>query len=325
MSPLRMAEWAATAERAGFESVWVTEAFWDAIVPLTLMTQTTSRVRLGTACAIVARHPYPAQMAWTGIDELSQGRLVLGLADGPSGPNASWWGVRPESPVQRMREHVELLRLMLSSRSGSVDYEGAYYKLAAFQRYAVPKRERIPILIGATRPSMLRLAGEIADGYVAAALNSIAHFHDVVLPSLEDGLARAGRRREDLELAAVRICSVADDAQRAREVARKTIAFYAGIAPRLAEVLDHEGFGAERRELEAAFEVGDVSGATACIPDEAVDRLAIAGTPDVCRERLAVFSREFDTVILYPPTFGLEQAEIEENHQAVIATFSSEV
>jgi alkanesulfonate monooxygenase SsuD/methylene tetrahydromethanopterin reductase-like flavin-dependent oxidoreductase (luciferase family) len=323
MSPLEMAQWATAAENSGFESVWVTEAFWDAIVPLTLMSQTTSRVRLGAACAIVARNPHPAQMAWAGIDEVSQGRLVIGLADGPSGPNANWWGTRPQRPVQRMREHVELIRLMLASHADNVDYQGRYYVLRDFQRWALPMRERIPILIGATRPPMLRLAGEIADGYIGAALNSTAYFHDIVMPSLEQGLERSGRTRDDLELAAVRICSIDNDVHRAREIARRTIAFYAGIAPRLAEVLDHEGFSSERRDVESAFLIGDIEAAAASIPDEAVDRLALAGTPDMCREHLAGFARDFDTVILYPPALGLDKGAVEEHHRVVIETFAS--
>jgi alkanesulfonate monooxygenase SsuD/methylene tetrahydromethanopterin reductase-like flavin-dependent oxidoreductase (luciferase family) len=323
MSPADMAGWAATAERAGFESVWVTEAFWDAIVPLSLMSRTTERVRLGTACAIVGRHPHPAQMAWVGIDDVSDGRLVLGLADGPSGPNSSWWGTRTVAPARRMREHIELLRLMFSAHSGrTIDYEGNEYLVHGFQRWVKPRRERIPILVGATQPSMLRLAGELADGYVAAALNAPAHFREVVWPSIEHGMAHAGRSRRDLEVASVRICSVAERRDHARQMAKTTIAFYAGIAPRLAEVLDHCGYATERAAVEAAFLAGDITRAASRVPEGAVDAVAIAGTPDEARTQLAEFGADFDTVILYPPTFGLEKGQIEENHRAIVETFA---
>jgi alkanesulfonate monooxygenase SsuD/methylene tetrahydromethanopterin reductase-like flavin-dependent oxidoreductase (luciferase family) len=323
MSPVEMAQWAATAEQAGFESVWVTEGYWDAVVPLTLMTQTTTRVRLGAACAIVGRHPYPAQLAWAGIESASRGRLVLGLADGPSGPNSSWWGGRPSDPVRRMREHLELTRLMLTTHSGRVaDFHGNHYTVERFQRWVPPERDHIPILLGATQPGMLRLAGEVADGYVAAALNSPAHFHEVVRPNLELGLERSGRSIDDLEVAAVRICSVADNAARAREVARTTIAFYAGIAPRLADVLDHEGFSLERREIENAFRLGGVSAAAAFVPEAAVERLAIAGTPAQCKDQFTALGADLDTVILYPPALGLDKREMEESYHAVVETFA---
>jgi alkanesulfonate monooxygenase SsuD/methylene tetrahydromethanopterin reductase-like flavin-dependent oxidoreductase (luciferase family) len=324
MSPVEMARWAAHAEAAGFESVWVTEAYWDAVVPLALMTQTTSHVRLGAACAIVGRHPYPSQLAWAGLDAASEGRLVVGLADGPSGPNSNWWGARAREPVRRMREHLELTRLMLSTHSGQVaDFHGEYYEVDGFQRWKAPQRDRIPMLIGATQPAMLRLAGELADGYVAAALNSVTHFHDIVRPNLEEGLALSGRSLRDIEVACARICSVADDPARAREIARLTIAFYAGIAPRLADVLEHEGYARERRDVETRFERAGLVAAAAAVPEAAVERLAIAGTPAESREQLAQLAADFDTVILYPPSLGLQKREAEECHEAVLETFGS--
>jgi len=324
LSPPEMAQWAARAELAGFESVWVTEGNWDAVVPLSLMTQTTTHVRLGAACAIVGRHPFPAQLAWAGIDSASRGRLVLGLGDGPSGANASWWGARPADPVRRMREHVELLRSMLGAHTGGAfDFHGDYYSVERFTRWERPERERIPILLGATQPRMLRLAGELADGYVAAALNSPAHFREVVRPNLERGLRASRRSKSQFEVATLRICSVAEDGARAREVARSTIAFYAGIAPKLAEVLDHEGFTLERAQIETAFRSGGASAAAAYVPAAAIERLAIAGTPEECREQLDDFGTDYDTVILYPPTLGLGKQELEHTLQALIETFAA--
>lgn len=324
MTPSEMAGWARRAEDSGFESVWVTEAFWDVLVPLTLMASDTSKVRIGTACAIVSRQPHIAQLGFTGLDQVSGGRLVLGLADGPSGPNSDWHGPQPERPARRMREHVELIRLMIEAHSGKqVGYHGDYYDIGSFSRWAVPVRDSIPILLGVMSPAMCRLAGDIADGYIGAALNSSRHFDEVVAPNIRAGRARSGRDGVPFEFASVRICSVSEDGRRAREVAKRTIAFYAGIAPALGAVLDHHGYANVRRKCEKAVAAWDFDKAAAAIPDEVVDITAVAGTPDEARDRLAEYGQGLDTVILYPPSLGLDKAEIEEAHTALLETFGA--
>lgn len=324
MTPDEMAAWARRAEERGFESVWVTEAFWDALVPLTLMAKATTRVRLGTACAIVSRQPHVAQLGFAGVDRVSGGRLVLGLADGPSGPNSDWHGVRPKSPAKRMREHVELMGLMIAAHSGKqIEFHGDYYDITSFGRWAVPARDSIPVLLGVMTPVMCRLSGEIADGYIGAALNSNRYFDDIVAPNIQEGRARAGREASPFEFASVRICSISEDGQRAREVAKQTIGFYAGIAPALGAVLDHHGFAEVRRSCERAIAAWDFHAAAAAIPDDVVDIVAVAGTPDEARDRLAEYERGLDTVILYPPSLGLEKGEIEEAHVALVETFGN--
>lgn len=325
LTPQEVAAWAVTAERAGFESVWVPEAFWDVIVPLTLIAQATSRIRIGAATALAGRPPHLLHLAMSGIDAVSAGRLSVGLSHGPTGPNEGWYGGRPEKPVRRMREYVEVLRLMLQSYVGPIDYSGEYFELVGYQKWVEPIRESLPILVGGSGPQMIRLSGRVADGFIGAALNSPKFFHEVVQPNLEVGLATSGRQRDDFELASVRICCVNADGDEARRRAKHQLAFYIGIAPALATVLDLHGFSRVREAVAEAFLGGDLPGAIAKIPDDVVGFLAIAGTPQECRDQIKSYEGTLDTILLYPPSIGHSKEMVVENHRLVVETFGDPV
>jgi alkanesulfonate monooxygenase SsuD/methylene tetrahydromethanopterin reductase-like flavin-dependent oxidoreductase (luciferase family) len=322
-SPAEMATRAQLAEERGFDSIWVNEGAFDAIVPLALIAQSTAHVRLGTACAIVGRHPHLAQLAIAGIESISNGRFSPAFADGPSGPNRSWYGPRPSSPLKRMQEYIEILRLMLSASNGDeVNYEGEYYRVDNYRRLSKPIRDKVPLLVGAAGPRMIEVAGSVADGFVAPALNCRRFFDEVAFPHARTGLNAAGRTEDDFEWNSVRICSVDHDRETARARARRQIAFYVGIAPSLANMLNLLGFSSERSVIEAAVAQGDLDAAAGLVPDALVDELTFAGTPDDCQQQFQDFSTGLDTVILYPPAAGLTRAESLQAHSAVIEAFS---
>lgn len=318
-TPKDMVAYACRAETAGFDSVWVNEGVLDFIVPLALMAEATSRIRLGSACAIVGRHPHVTQLALSGLDAASGGRIVPAFSDGPSGANRSWYGPRPARPIRRMHEFIELLRAMLAAVGGELEYTGEYFQIERYRRLSTPVRETIPLLVGATKPRMIRLAGEIADGWIAPALNCRTFFDEIAFPQLDAGLATSSLERTGFERASVRICSVADDEGIARARAARQIAYYVGIAPLLAEMLDLVGLGVARRRIEAAWNDGGLEAAAAAVPDQAIDLLATTGTPCQCRQSLNEFARGLDTVVLYPPVSGLSQEEISDAMSALIA------
>jgi alkanesulfonate monooxygenase SsuD/methylene tetrahydromethanopterin reductase-like flavin-dependent oxidoreductase (luciferase family) len=321
-SPVEMAGWAKLAEERGFNSVWANESVFDVIVPLTLIAQATSRVRLGTACAIVGRHPHLAQLAIAGLESVSNGRLSPAFSAGPSGPNRSWFGPQPRSPLKRMREYIEVLRLMLSAYGGdAVSYQGEYYCVENYRRLSQPVRDEVPLLVGATGPRMIELAGNLADGFIAPALNCRRFFEQIAFPRGRAGLKAAGRPNKDFEWATVRICSVDDDGDRARARARRQIAFYVGIAPSLASMLDLLGFEEEHRIIEEAFLTGGLDAATALVPEALIEELALAGTHEECRKQLRRFAEGLDTIVLYPPGAGLSKSESDQAHAAVIEAF----
>src|SRR3954451_3965648 len=162
------------ADRLGYSSVWVAEAYdSDSPTMLGWLAGQTSQIELGSAILqIPARTPAMTAMTAATLDTLSGGRLRLGL--GVSGPQVSegWHGVRFAHPLARTREYVEIVKLALARKP--VAYDGEHFTLPlpdgpgkALRLTLHPTREHIPIYLAAVGPKNLELAGEIADGWLA--------------------------------------------------------------------------------------------------------------------------------------------------------------
>jgi alkanesulfonate monooxygenase SsuD/methylene tetrahydromethanopterin reductase-like flavin-dependent oxidoreductase (luciferase family) len=147
---------------------------------------------------------------------------------------------------------------------------------------------------------MSELAGEIADGVIIDSPHSTGWIRDRLWPRFEAGLAASGRPRESFDVGVGVICAVDDDPGRARDLARRTIAFYL-MTPYLRDVLEHHGFGPECDEGVRALERGDRDAAARAITDEIVETIAVAGTPGEFREKLRRYDGLVDWVRLNPP------------------------
>src|SRR3954470_19485027 len=124
-------ESARLAEQAGFASVWATE-FYDrsATVSLAAMAQATERIRLGSAIAYAfGRTPVVLAAEARDLDELSGGRLTLGLGTGTRRMQQDWHGLDGEHPAPRMEELVPLIRRMLRPPEGAIEHDGRFYRL----------------------------------------------------------------------------------------------------------------------------------------------------------------------------------------------------
>ncbi|HWT25211.1 MAG TPA: LLM class flavin-dependent oxidoreductase, partial [Solirubrobacteraceae bacterium] len=224
---------AVLADQAGLDSVWISEAWGqDAVSMLGLLAGRTERIALGSGLMqIPARQPAAAAMAAASLDVLSGGRFRLGL--GVSGPQVSegWYGVPFRRPLRRTREYVEIVRLALRRRT--VRYDGEEWTLPlpggsgrALKLLASPVQERIPVYLGAIGPRAIEQTGEIADGWLPFMFDPSAP--DTLLDPLRRGLARAGRAREDIDVAPCVPFAVAADLGAARDAVRPWLAFYLG-------------------------------------------------------------------------------------------------
>ena len=310
------------AEDAGFDSVWVTELWRDAFVPLTAIAMETKRVRIGTAIALVmARSPALMELHASSVDELSGGRLVLGIGPGPKAWNENWHGVRFYPPAPYLREYTEVLRLMWTAHSGrSIDYEGKYLKIRGYQRFPVPYRERIPIYFGAVMPRLLHATGAVADGLCLTPFHTARYITDIVRPHIAEGQKEAKREGQKLEFACMTVCAVDADGKKARERAKGQIAFYSTI-PYYDVVLDLHGFSQQKKRIREAWSRGDVRGMIGAVTDDMVALIAVAGTPAECREQLTRYEGLVDEVKFYSPTTGLSRDEVVANHQATLRAF----
>jgi F420-dependent oxidoreductase-like protein len=232
-------ERARLAEQLGCESVWVNQLSneRDSAIVLAAYALATERVGLGSfVFPIFTRHP--TAMAQTGatLDELSRGRMRLGLGVSHKVTVEKRWGLKLDRPVKAMREYVTIVRSLLCD--GTATYHGEYFVAAS--TYDAPRRPDLPILIAALSPKMLELAGELSDG-VALWMCSPGYIEREVVPRVRAGRERAGKDLEGFEIVAALDISLTTNVEGAREVFRQRFLRYAGL-PYYRRMLDASGF-----------------------------------------------------------------------------------
>ncbi|WP_424533981.1 LLM class flavin-dependent oxidoreductase [Sphaerisporangium viridialbum] len=290
-----MAELAARAEGAGFDGVYVAEAWRSGFVPLAAMAARTERVTLGPYVLNAhARTPVIAGMSAVDLDEVSQGRLVLGVGSGNKVTNESYQGVPVRRPLPKMREYVELMRLVTRARRGEqVDYDGEIHRMTGWRSQADPFRASIPIHLAATAPRMTRLAATIADGIALGTLQS-AEFVAEIAAS-----CRQISGRDDFGVMMATLVAVDEDPERARDAARAAVVnLYAGKPhPHYDSLLRQQGHERVADDVDRLVRDGDLDAARRAVTDEVVDQLVVAGTPGDCIARIHEYGRSVDEVL----------------------------
>lgn len=307
------------AEARGFDSVWVTEFFnQHGFVRLAAVAQVTTRVRLGTAIAYAfMRTPLLASAAAMDIDELSGGRMILGLGSGTRSMNERWYSTPfQHPPAKRMREAVRLVRAAIAAqKGGGLRFDGDYYHIdiPQYSRPGAPRSE-IPIYVAAVNRGMIRAAAAEADGLVGHPIFTRKYIAEKVLPEL------AGSK---CALAPYLLCSLSDDVARARREVRAQIAFYYTTSL-YHTVLDVHGWRGVGETITAAFKRGDFAAMTEAVPEALIDEIAIACRPDEAADRLRQWDGLTEQVLFYPPGVGVAPARVRENLAAIAETFGSQ-
>lgn len=277
------------AEEAGYESAWVAEGHGgDQFAILAACAAVTSRIRLGTSISSVFVRSAPTiAMAAATVDQLSGGRFILGLGSSHRVQVEPEHGIRFEQPTQRLRETVEVVRALLAA--GVVSYRGRVISIERFDLWFTPLRREIPIYVAALFPPLLEICGEIAQGVLLtwSTLDAARRAADGVAI----GARRAGRNPEDVEIASLLPCHVADSRAEALDRLRPAVALYAGFFPRYNRLLAERGFPEAAAAIKAAWDRGDRDGAARAVPDALVAAVGVAGTPDECRERVEAYRR----------------------------------
>ena len=287
------------AERLGYDSVWAAEAYGsDTATVLGWLAGQTSKIRLGSGIfQMPGRSAAMTAMTAATIDQLSNGRMILGI--GSSGPQVAegWHGQRFGKQLQRTREYVAVIRMALARER--VEFHGETLELPlpdgpgkALKLTIAPVQERIPIYLAAIGPKNTALAGEIADGWIPT-LFSPEHVSEL-RPLLEEGAARSGKSLEGFDMAPTVQVFVTDDMQAARDGMRPFIALYVGgMGSRKQnfynQLVQRYGFEAEAKTIQDLYLEGKREEAMAAIPDALIDSVSLCGPPDVVRERLAVY------------------------------------
>jgi F420-dependent oxidoreductase-like protein len=282
------------AQRLGVAFVWSAEAWnQDAFTPLAYLAAITARIRLGTGVAQAGTRT-PALLAMTALTlaQMSGDRFVLGL--GTSGPQVieGWHGLRFERPVTRMREIVEIVRMV--TRGERLVYKGQMYQLplqggeGKALRTGIEPRF-IPIYLAALSPKSLEMTGELADGWLGTSF--MPEHANVFLEHIAAGATRAGRTLADLDLQVNAVVHFTDDVEQAVAQRKPDLAFQLGAMGSrehnfYTAAYCRAGYEAEARRVQELWLAGRRGEAAAAVPDDLVLRSNLIGTEAMVRERL---------------------------------------
>jgi len=289
------------AERLGYDSVWAAEAYGsDTATVLSWLAGQTSTIRLGSGIfQMPGRSAAMTAMTAATIDQLSSGRMILGI--GSSGPQVSegWHGVRFGKQLARTRDYVAVLRMALARER--LEYSGETLELPlpdgpgkALKLTIGTVQERIPIYIAAIGPKNTQLTGEIADGVIPT-LFSPEHVA-VMRDELQIGVERAGSGKTlaDIDIAPTVQVYVGDDMESARNLMRPFIGLYVGgMGSRKQnfynQLVRRYGFEDEAQKVQDLYLDGKKDEACAALPDELIDMVSIHGPAEHVRERIAAY------------------------------------
>jgi len=288
--PARIAETARQLEEMGFDGLTTPETGHDPFLPLAIAAEHTSRVNLGTNVAIAfPRTPMVvAQMAWD-LQQWSAGRFNIGLGTQVKGHNerrysAPW----PSPPGPRMREYILCLKAILNTFKNPTQpdyFSGEHYQFTLMPPFFNPgpiEHPDIPIYISALNPYMARLAGELCDGLRLHPLATLGYTKEVVLPAIDAGAKKAGRKGSDIDLVGSPFIITGKDESEVeanKTMMKQQIAFYASTRT-YHRVLEFHGWGDVGMELHRMSVEGKWGEMLNVVTDELLEEFAVIATYD---------------------------------------------
>lgn len=298
-------EYVRHAERRGFEAVWQAESrlVREATVPMAAFAATTERIKVGSGVVNTwSRNTGLLASTFVTLDDLAPGRVILGLG--------AWWdplarkvGIERHKPLQVMREVIEACRSLFTLEE--ISYRGDHVQLDGVRIDVVhgdTSPRNIPIMIGATGPKMLELAGEVADGVVLNYMVSPL-YNDHAMERLEAGAKRGGRSIEEIDRPQLVVCSLDEDRTKALDAARLLLTQYLGQQPHImkASGVDQSLIDEINAIVDWPATHEEIEKAAALVPDEIVQLVSASGTPEECRAKVAEYIAHGATCpILYP-------------------------
>ena len=280
-------ERARALEADGYDGLITAEASHDPFLPLALAAEHTERIELMTSIAVAfARNPMTLASIAHDLNAYSNGRFILGLGSQIRPHITKRFSMPWSKPAARMRELILAMRAIWDCwyEKKPLRFLGEFYTHTLMTPMFTPTRTEYGpprVFLAAVGPLMTQVAGEVADGLIAHSFTTARYMREVTLPALEKGLAVAGRKREDFEIAyPAFVVSGADERayQAARQGVAAQIAFY-GSTPAYKGVLDLHGWGALQGELNVLSKQGQWAEMGTRISDEILEEFAVVATP----------------------------------------------
>ena len=271
------------AEALGYTDLWSFEtAGIDGFSPLVFAASHSAQARLGTAIvSSFTRGPALLAMSATACEQAAPGRFILGIGASTEVIVQGWNGIPFHHPVASVRQCVARMRAALAGERMPLE-EGAR---GGF-RLEMPPGGHVPIYIGALRGTMLRLAGEVADGVIINFLPARAV--PAVVAEVRAGATAAGRDPDAVDVVCRHMVCTDGLTDETRLAARFLLAVYV-TSPPYEAFLRWIGMGDLIDPVLQAWRSGDRAGALAAMSDELITDLLVVGDVDSCRERLAEY------------------------------------
>ena len=301
---------ARAAQDFGFAGLWTSETKHDAFLPLAIAANETHHIELGTSVAIAfSRSPMEtAQTSWD-LQDLSDGRFVLGLGTQVKAHITRRFSMPWDRPAARLREYILALRAIWESfqSEGPLNFEGDFYRHTLMTPFFDPgpiDHPEIPVYIAGVNTRLARIAGEICDGFHVHPFHSPEYVRQTVKPAIAEGAEEANREPEQVTLATSAFVISAEneaEAKEQRESVRAQISFYAST-PTYRTVLEAHGWEDVGDELGTMAREKKWSEMPSLVTDEMLGAFTVEAAPDelgsALRER---YTGLIDRVSLYVP------------------------
>lgn len=276
------------AEKMDFESVWHAEHYGelrDPFITLAAMASATSKIKLATGVVgPYVRHPAILAFTFGTLDELSHGRMIMGIGAGNLTRMKEKLNMEGKNPLTHVKESVEIIQHLLTGKS--VNYKGNIFSVYDLSLGFSPVRTKIPVYIGATREHMLRLTARIGDGVLFSAATSPNYVKWAVQVMREEA-KKIEKDFNKIDIACIISCCVSEDYDLARRAVKPGIMSFLARPVRGEFIMEKAGLKTELLvPIRKALQSGDKIEAEKFVSDEIIDNLSIAGTRDECIKRL---------------------------------------
>jgi len=294
------------ADKLGYYSVWTSEAYGsDAVTPLAWIGALTQQIKLGTAIMqMPARTPAMTAMTAITLDQLSGGRMLLGL--GLSGPQVveGWHGRAYGKPLGKSREYVQILRQILA-REAPLVHDGEHFQIPYQGKDAtglgkplksiIHGRPEIPIYLASIGPKNVTLTAEIADGWLPIFF-SPESYSETYQQYIDAGFAKAGQGKSiaDFDIAPSVTVIIEDNLEMAYNQVKPALALYIGGMGAKGknfyfDLACRYGFEAEAETIQNAYLSGNKGEAVMAVPNALVDAVALVGSKDRIKDRVQLW------------------------------------
>jgi 5,10-methylenetetrahydromethanopterin reductase len=312
------------AEELGFGTFWIPEDpfYRGAFTVASAIACGTSKIKIGLGIVNpFLRHPALTAMEFAALDEVSDGRAILGIGAGLKDWIEGRLKIPYTKPTVAMRESVEIIRRFF--RGEELTFSGKVFQTERIKLSFKPVRAEIPIHLGVIGPKNCELTGEVADGLLLSVMSSPAYVK-FAMEHARRGLAKSRRDGRDFPVCAYILSSISEDERAARDRLRPLVAFFISLmAPQPnTPIFAAAGLPADTiRAFGESFARGKVP--VDMVTDEMLDTFTIAGSPARCRENL---SRLIEAGITAPVFFEVPgvppQQTMDDAHRYLIPYFT---